>query len=298
MNFRSPHSRLEAGFPAPMRVPLPRLIDCRRVLYYSHLAVWRYCGRDKLKMKQRIRVLENSMPKKSISIVALVFFVEVVLPGATLRMRAQTTPAPYAAAAPLNQYFMADDASEVALARSAAPASVADGAEVLVLRRDGYRAAAKGGNGFTCLVMRSWAKTTDDPEFWNPKVKAPICVNAPAAKTYLPLVLMKTNLVLAGKSRLEIMHALKSALDGKDIAALEPDAMCYMMSSHQYLSDDDMAWHPHMMWFVPGDSEKTWGANLPGVPAMAGYVAEDRMTVFMVVVDHWSDGTPVPHAAH
>jgi hypothetical protein len=58
-------------------------------------------------------------------------------------------------------------------------------------------------NGFVCLVERSWAKATDDQEFWNPKVRAPICVNA-AARTYLPIVLLKTKLVLAGKSRMEI----------------------------------------------------------------------------------------------
>jgi hypothetical protein len=166
-----------------------------------------------------------------------------------------------------------------------------------VLAQNGYMTAAKGGNGFVCLVERSWAKTTDDPEFWNPKVRAPICVNAPAARTYLPIVLLKTKLVLAGKSRMEIARAVKSALDTKEWPALEPNAMCYMMSKQQYLSDDDMHWHPHMMWFVPGDAVQSWGANLAGVPVFAGNVPEDRMTVFMVVVRRWSDGTLVPPPA-
>jgi hypothetical protein len=71
--------------------------------------------------------------------------------------------------------------------------------------------------------------------------------------------------------------------------------MCYMMSKQQYLSDTDMHWHPHMMWFVSGDSASTWGANLPGAPLIAANVPEDRMTIFMVVVGHWSDGTPATH---
>jgi hypothetical protein len=71
--------------------------------------------------------------------------------------------------------------------------------------------------------------------------------------------------------------------------------MCYTMSKQQYLSDDDMHWHPHMMWYVRDDSAKSWGANLPGVPVIAGSVPEDRMTVFMVGVNHWSDGTPATH---
>ena len=209
--------------------------------------------------------------------------------------RAQTPSTPYPTAAPLNQYLISERSAEIKLARSAAPSTISDGAEVLVLTKDGYVTAAEGGNGFVCLVERSWAKSTDDPEFWNPKVSAPHCLNAPAARTYLPLVLMKTKLVLAGKSATEIAHALKAALESHELPTLEPNAMCYMMSKQQYLSDDDLHWHPHMMWYVSGDSVKSWEANLPGVPAMAGYVPEDRMTVFLLPVEHWSDGTPATH---
>jgi hypothetical protein len=238
------------------------------------------------------------MPKQRISLVAFVFVVGVVLLGATRHVRAQTQAAAYPTASPLEQYFIPTKDSEIQLARSAAPASISDGAEVLVLGRDGYTTAVKGGNGFVCLVERSWAKTTDDPEFWNSKVRAPHCLNAPAAKTYLPIVLLKTNLVMAGKSRTDIAQAVKSALDLKKLPALEPNAMCYMMSRQQYLSDGDVHWRPHMMWYVPGDAVESWGANLVSVPAMAGHVQEDRMTVFMLVVDHWSDGTPAPQAMH
>jgi len=233
------------------------------------------------------------MQNKRISLVALVLLIEIVLPGVTPQIRAQAKPAPYLAMAPLNQYLIPAKASEIELARSAAPASISDGAEVLVLERAGYVTAVKGGNGFVCLVERSWAKTTDDPEFWNPKVSAPHCLNAPAAKTYLPILLMKTKLVLAGKSKMEIARALKTAMDTKELPAVAPDAMCYMMSKQQYLSDNDMHWHPHMMWFVPGDAAQSWGANLAGVPAIAANVPEDRVTIFMLVVGHWSDGTPV-----
>ncbi|WP_433969376.1 hypothetical protein [Tunturiibacter gelidiferens] len=238
------------------------------------------------------------MPKKLMSLIALIVTVEFVVPGAIWQARTQAQPAPYPAAAPLDQYFIPEKASEIELARSAAPASIADGAEVLVLGRDGYTTAVKGGNGFVCLVERSWAKATDDPEFWNPKVRAPHCLNTPAARTYLPIVLMKTKLVLAGKSKVEIAQTLKAAMDRKEFPTLEPNAMCYMMSKQQYLSDGDMHWHPHMMWYVPGDSAQSWGANLAGVPAMAGNVPEDRMTVFLLTVEHWSDGTPAPQATH
>jgi hypothetical protein len=235
------------------------------------------------------------MPKKLIHIVALVFLTEIVLSSAPRQSLAQTPVAPYPAAAPLTQYLIPDKSSEIALARSAAPPSISGAAEILVLTPDGYATAVKGGNGFTCLVERSWAKDTADPEFWNPKVRAPHCLNAPAAKTQLPIVLLKTKLVLAGKSNVEIGRAVKSAFDTKELPALEPNAMCYMMSRQQYLSDRDTHWHPHMMWFTPGDSTKSWGADSADVPVYAGNVPEDRMTVFMLTVDQWSDGTPVMH---
>jgi hypothetical protein len=41
----------------------------------------------------------------------------------------------------------------------------------------------------------------DDPEFWNPKLRAPICLNPPAARTYLPITAKKTELILAGRSK-------------------------------------------------------------------------------------------------
>jgi hypothetical protein len=232
--------------------------------------------------------LRISEPKRLISHFG---FASFLLFAAIGQAEAQAA-ASYPTAAPLNRYLIPEQATEIALARSAAPAAISAKAEILVLTKDGYVTAVKGDNGFVCLVERAWGKSTDDAEFWNPKVSAPHCLNAPAAKTYLPIVLMKTKLVMAGKSKTEIGQALKAAQEGKQLPALEPNAMCYMMSKQQYLSDEDQHWHPHMMWYVAGDSTRSWEANLPEVPAMAGFVPEDRMTVFMLKVDHWSDGTP------
>jgi hypothetical protein len=239
--------------------------------------------------------MAKKLSKNSIRFVTFACFAGIALLAAVQVAPAQAQPAPYPAAAPLDQYLIADQAAEIELARSAAPASISREAEVLVLERDGYTSAVKGKNGFVCLVERSWGKSTDDAEFWNPKIRAPHCLNAPAAKTYLPIYLKKTTLVVAAKSRAQIAEALQSAWDSNELPKLEPNAMCYMMSKDQYLQDDGGHWHPHMMWYVPGDAEKSWGANLAGVPAMAGYVPQDRMTVLMVVVNHWSDGTPATH---
>jgi hypothetical protein len=89
----------------------------------------------------------------------------------------------YPAMAPLNQYLMPDQNSEIALARSAAPSSISDGAEVMELGRGGIHDAVKGTNGL-CIVERSWGAATDHPEFRNPKVRSPVCFNPPAARTF------------------------------------------------------------------------------------------------------------------
>jgi hypothetical protein len=236
------------------------------------------------------------MQKKTFCLLALAFFVQICLAGATWQAVAQSENARYPVMAPLNQYLMADENSEIALARSAAPASISDGAEVMVLRREGYTTAVKGKNGFLCIVERSWGAATDEPEFWNPKVRAPICFNPPGARTFVPIFLMKTKLVLAGKSKAEIVEATASALDKKELPALEPGAMCYMMSKQQYLSDHGRSWHPHLMFFVAGDAAKSWGANLQGSPIMAANDPEERVTIFLVWVGEWSEGTPAPQA--
>ncbi len=234
------------------------------------------------------------MQKKILGFLALAFLVQLVLAVVPCWARAQAEKFSYPAMAALDQYLIADGNSEIALARSAAPASVSDAAEVMVLGTKGYTTTVKGTNGFLCLVERSWGAATDDAEFWNPKVRSPICFNPAAARTFAPIFLMKTKLVVTGKSKTEIIEATASALDKKELPELEPGAMCYMMSKQQYLNDRGKSWHPHLMFLVPGDATKSWGANLPESPVLASNDPEERATIFMVWVGKWSDGTSAP----
>lgn len=208
------------------------------------------------------------------------------MPGLRSAARAQT------AMAPLGQYLMPSPAAEIALARSAAPPAISSGAEIMVLGRNGYTTVAPGGNGFLCLVERSWGAATTDPVFWNPRIRGPICFNPAAARTVVPVYLMKTQLVLAGKSKAELVQALAAAFWQTKLPPLEPGAMCYMLSKQQYLNDQAHNWHPHLMFYARGDAAKSWGADLPGSPIIASPVPEERMTVLMVLVGAWSDGTP------
>ncbi len=224
---------------------------------------------------------------RTILVAAFALLLQSLAPGSNAAA-AQTA---YPSMAALEQYLTPDEKVEIELARTAAPASISGDADVMVLGRDGYRTAAKGTNGFVCIVERSWGAATTEPEFWNPKIRSPICFNPLAAQTVLPNYLMKTRSILAGKSRADILRAMDAAFTGGQLHAPAPGAMCYMMSHQQYLNDRGTSWHPHVMFFIGGDAAKTWGADLPGVPVMAANDPEERITTMMVLVGHWSDGT-------
>jgi hypothetical protein len=176
---------------------------------------------------------------------------------------AQDVKTPYPNMAPVDQYLMEDRGAEIALARSAAPESISRDAEILVLGRHGYETAIKGKNGYVCIVERSWTSPIDDPGFWNPKGRAPLCLNAAAARTYLPRTIRKTDLILAGRTKAQMMEAIVAAIDKKKLPEMEPGAMCYMLSKQGYLSDRDGHWHPHLMFFYSRTDPAAWGAGLP-----------------------------------
>jgi hypothetical protein len=231
------------------------------------------------------------MQRKLVRTIAFGIFAQIAILSGTWRAQAQNAATRYPKMAPIEQYLMERNA-EIAMARSAAPKSISDDAKVMVLGRQGYETAVQGKNGFVCMVERSWTAEIDNPDFWNPKLRGPICFNPQAARTYMPITIEKTKLVLAGRSKAEMFAATEAALDKKKLPPLEPGAMCYMLSKQGYLNDAVGRWHPHLMFFVPTTDAMAWGANLPGSPVLATVEAPDRLTIFMVPVDTWSDGTP------
>jgi hypothetical protein len=206
--------------------------------------------------------------------------------------------------APTAQYLIADRNAEIAMARSAAPPALSRDATVLVLGQHGYDVAIKGTNGFTCLVERSWMSPFDTPEFWNPRIRGPICYNPPAVRTILPYTFKRTALALAGESKTRMVADIQSALAKRELKAPEPGAMSYMLSRQNYLGDAVHAWHPHLMFHIPKTDGASWGANLPNSPVMLNtqYVQmPEPETIFMVAAGTWSDGTPdmpMPMPAH
>jgi hypothetical protein len=215
--------------------------------------------------------------------------------SASRQASAQDNKAPYPSMAPLPQYLM-DRNAEIALARSAAPTSISRDAAVLILSQHGYETAVKGKNGFVCVVERSWEADFDDPEFWNPRIRGPVCYNPPAARSVLPAREKRQAMILAGLSKTQVFEAIKAASERKELPSPEPGAMCYMMSKEAYLNDQGSHNLSHLMFEVPRIDSAAWGADVPDSPVMGGAAPDspEPMAEFIVVVGKWSDGTAAP----
>ncbi len=210
--------------------------------------------------------------------------------GTANQAMAQDAATPYPKMAPIDQYLMTDQSAEIALARSAAPESISSDAEVQVLGRHGFETAVKGTNGFVCIVGRSWTSAAD-ADFWDPKVRVPMCVNASAARSYLLRLAKETEWGLAGRTPAQMTESITAAMARKELPAMESGAMCYMLSKQGYGGDSSPHWPPHLMFFYSDTDPAIWGANLPGSPVVAMSDPVEHLTQFVIPVQHWSDGT-------
>ena len=200
----------------------------------------------------------------------------------------------------LAPYLMPDRSTEIALARSAAPKHVSDSATVLVLTRSGYVEAARGTNGFTCMVQHSFDGRIGAPGFWNPSIRGPICLNPPATRTVLPEMKKRAEWIMAGVSPSEIAARTKQAIASHEFLAPEPGAMAFMLSPEQHLSDTDPHWVPHLMFFYDASMPVAqWGVGGATNTLIDGSQLDPnaQVVVIMIPVRRWSDGTTVLPAA-
>jgi hypothetical protein len=79
-----------------------------------------------------------------------------------------------------------------------------------------------------------------------------------------------------------------------------------MISKSSYLTDYGGPNGPHLMFFQTDKNDTAWGANLTNSPVLSvkyWYISAQSypqlksfppLSVFLVGVDKWSDGTPAP----
>jgi hypothetical protein len=240
----------------------------------------------------------ETMNRKLVTRIVWGFFGFAVL-SAAWPAPAQEAKTLYPTMARAEQYLMPDRNAEVTLARSAAPNPISSQAEILVLGRHGYETASQGTNGWVCMVERAWAYPDhSSPEFWNPKIRGPECLNPPAARSILPISKKTAELALAGRSKAEIIAGVEKAFAKKELPALEAGAMGYMMSKNAYLTDAADHNGPHLMFYVPHKDPPSWGADVPASPVIRGAQIKGAqpIDILAIPVSEWSDGTTAAHS--
>jgi hypothetical protein len=149
-----------------------------------------------------------------------------------------------------------------------------------ILREHGYETAVKGKNGFVCVVERLWMLPYDDPEFWDPNVRLPLCLNPPAARSRL--------CPACPRPRCSTEPGPRSP---RELPVPEPGSMCYMMSKRRNLGPKSGNVDPHLMFWFPQKDHMNWGADFPGSPLDAHQFSPQPITEFDISVSKRSDGT-------
>jgi hypothetical protein len=259
---------------------------------------------ERLQKRQAAKVTSSKLENRvmtsrwvwaaALAIVCVVVGLKLTLSS---RNRNEDRSTAYPSMASIEKYLMQDRNAEIALARTAAPEAISSDAKILVLGWRGYETADEGKNGFVCMVERSWMSPFNSAEFWNPNVRVPQCFNPAAARSILPLTIKRTEMVLAGRSKAQMIDSIKAGFDNKELPVPEPGAMCYMMSRAGYLNDALGHYVPHLMFYFPLTDKSSWGADLRDSPVTLNPQFQggpEPITEFVIAVGKWSDGTVAP----
>ncbi len=133
---------------------------------------------------------------------------------------------------------------EIALARSAGPATVTASARVFVLTARGYVVADSGRTGAACYVSRSWPESLE-----------PQCFDAEGAVTILPMEMRRVEMLAAGDTMDKVEREIaEGIITGRYRLPARP-ALSYMMSCAQRLISDEGRpvgkWRAHLMIYFP-----------------------------------------------
>lgn len=168
-------------------------------------------------------------------------------------------------------------AREIALARSAAPASVSDSATIYVLEESGYRLAVAGTNGVACYVSRSWPQSVE-----------PHCFDAEGAATIMRMSMRRGELRHRGASHEEEEKEIQAGLASGRFRLPRRPVLSWMMSAAQQLINDSGnpvgPWQPHLMIYYPYLTAAETGLVGPPDPRHAMLTDAGRPTANLTIV--------------
>jgi hypothetical protein len=134
----------------------------------------------------------------------------------------------------------------------------------------------------------------EDSEFWDPKVRLPLCLNAPAAKSRLLLSFKTADLALQGESKTQMFDGIKVAFAKKELPLPLPGSMCHTMSKQQYFGPKDGNADPHLVFWFAQKDHMDWGAERPNSPVDVQQYSAQPLSEFAISVSKWSDGSAAP----
>lgn len=133
---------------------------------------------------------------------------------------------------------------EIALARSAAPPSVARAARVWVFSSGRYVVADSGTSPVQCYVGRGW-----------PGALEPHCFDEEGARTIMPIEMRQSEMLHLGIAPDSVQRAIATSIVSGRFRLPQRPAMSWMQSAAQVLYGDDGsrvgAWKPHIMIYYP-----------------------------------------------
>jgi len=181
------------------------------------------------------------------------------------------------------------DSVEIALAVSAAPPELSNQATVYAVRDGQVLTLRRGSNGSACVVARDLHGGS----------LYPICYNAEGARTVLARELLEVRLRSLGASEDSVERAVAAGYASGQLEAPKSLAMAYMMSPRQVLFSSPRpdgrrvgAWHPHLMFFVPGATPSMFGLSSEDAEPISVSGSGTPRAEVVVKVQKWSDGTP------
>lgn len=191
---------------------------------------------------------------------------------------------PVGAGRNIDAYLM-DEGEELGLAATAGPPSITVEASYYVLKRSGFVLAREGSNGWHCFVERVWFYSVDESTEYDPRVRAPHCINQEGSQTRMQDIFMTTRLAIEGLSQQEVESRIDAAYRSGELRLPERLAMTYMMPKKQWLGQSIGNWCPHMMIWLPYLDEGSVGKNeLMSGHAVIGNGARTRNSVLIIPV--------------
>ena len=100
-------------------------------------------------------------------------------------------------------------------------------------------------------------------------------------------------MVVAGLAKAQMTETFATAIEKKDLPAIESEPMCYLLSKLGYADDSNKRWLFHLRFFYLGNRPRNRGGEqiCLVLPSLAGTTFWSPLVALVIAVQRGSDGT-------